>query len=95
MREVSPGAENKEELAKLIRDAEEFKLALSLLAPAGPSRGFRLLRRAFEAIQDRADLAERECFELREELANLKQANGLGCTKKTGVTTVMSPAAEK
>lgn len=59
-------------------DAEAFKLALSLLAPEGPSRGLRLLNKAFQAIQDRADLAGRENFELREELARLKQEKGAG-----------------
>jgi hypothetical protein len=64
-----------EELARLVRDAEAFKLALSLLSPEdGPSRGLMLLRKAYQAISDRAECAEREADVLREELANLKQA---------------------
>jgi hypothetical protein len=69
-REQSP-----EELARLVRDAEAFKLALSLLSPEdGLSRGLMLLRKAYQAISDRAECAEREADVLREELANLKQA---------------------
>jgi hypothetical protein len=56
------------------RDIEAFKLALSLLSPPdNPNRGMRLLQRAFEAVQDRAELAERQVEELRAELARLKQ----------------------
>ena len=73
-REPAPLRESPQELARLVREAGAFKLALSLLSPEGPSRGFRLLQKAFQAVYDRAECAEREAAGLREELANLKQA---------------------
>jgi hypothetical protein len=77
MSDVSPAAESKDELARLVRDAEAFKLALSLLSPEGPGRGLRLLQKAYQAIYDRAECAEREADWLRKELVHLKQAKGI------------------
>ncbi len=72
------------DLEHMIADAEAFKLALSLLSPEGPSRGLRLLQKAYQAIYDRAECAERESDWLRKELARLKQARRIADLDEAG-----------
>lgn len=61
-----------DEIARQSRDVEAFKLALSLLSPASPTPGIKLLQLACRYANDRAELAERQNEELRGELAKIK-----------------------
>jgi chaperonin cofactor prefoldin len=68
------------------QDDEAFNLALSILAPAGEKRGLRMLKKAFEAIQDRVELVDRQNEELRAELARLKQEQRAAAAKAAKIT---------
>jgi hypothetical protein len=54
-------------------DAETFFAALNAFVPPGPGRGLRMMQKAMQAANARAELAEHLADELQAELASLKK----------------------
>jgi hypothetical protein len=54
-------------------DAETFFAALNAFVPPGPGRGLRMMQKAMQAANARAEMAERRVDELQTELVLLKK----------------------